>query len=144
MPANCLRIGIEYWLTACAGYCAQANRLHGVRNADEPPTCHLKCGLTNIPAAWNAGQLSAYQYRILADRLRGVLCASQPIAWGAQCELSANVSSEMRQNINTEYVKCRPPTYVAYRSPTRRCGAKKPPALRHRAQTFLKRAVLNT
>ena len=92
MPANCLRIGIEYWL---------------------PILCV-------------------------------VLGANQLIAWGAQCELSANVSSEMRQNINTEYVKCRPPTYVAYRSPTRRFGAKEPPTLRHRAQTFLKRAVLNT
>ena len=63
------------------------------------------------------------------------------MAWGAQCELSANVSSEMRLNTNMEYVKCRPPTYVAYRSPTRRFGAKEPPTLRHRAQTFLKRAV---
>ena len=54
--------------------------------------------LTTYAAAWNAGQLPAYRYRILADRLRGVLCASQPIAWGTQYRLTANVSSEMRTN----------------------------------------------
>lgn len=54
--------------------------------------------LTTYAAAWNAGQLPAYRYRILTDRLRGVLCASQPIAWGTQYRLTANVSSEMRTN----------------------------------------------
>lgn len=108
--------------------------------------------LTSNPAACSACRLPMRRHGMRANclhsgieyglpLLRGILCANLPMAWGAQCGLSVNVSSKMRQNINTEYVKCRPPTYVAYRSPTRRFGAKEPPTLRHRIRIYLQRAV---